>query len=370
MAVDIAVGHMFGRHIVEVVGCLKAQPVFVEFAVGSQTDALGHTVELVERLLLELIAEPCRGVARFIGPRYGMHDRQFGNRFQLLHSLGRRPELNATLGGETRQSLEELEYPRRSGLQFAEGLEVHEQVDYLFLGRCRCDPVDIFVGSHGVAVPFGVREAEGDIVAQLRVLEQQFQLRARGGAVDVVGRFPAQNMLGALGYAPFETHVVDLRSEVVAVDELGVAQNFRLDAEQGMEFLTVGLDLQAEFLRVGKRRQRVGVGLGKELYLAGLGQLLQQVDEFGHILLELIQSRSCHRDSAAESAVGSLDHAQQALGGGYVGVGSYASDDIVVGEVVEIIMVVAYVEKAVAFEAERLMYLEIKTDCFHCCRVL
>ena len=137
-----------------------------------------------------------------------------------------------------------------------------------------------------------------------------------------------------------------------------------------MEFLAVGLDLQTEFLRVGKRRQRMGVGLGKELYLAGLGQLLQQVDEFGHILLELIQSRSCHRDSAAESAVGSLDHAQQALGSGYVGVGGYASDDIVVGEVVEIIMVVAYVEKAVAFEAERLMYLEIKTDCFHCCRVL
>ena len=39
--------------------------------------------------------------------------------------------------------------------------------------------------------------------------------------------------------------------------------------------------------------------------------------------------------------------------------------DVLVEEVVEIVVVFADVEETVTFETERLMYFEIKTDCFH-----
>ena len=42
-----------------------------------------------------------------------------------------------------------------------------------------------------------------------------------------------------------------------------------------------------------------------------------------------------------------------------------AGDDFVVCEIIVIIMVVADIEETVAFQTERLMYLEIETDILH-----
>ncbi len=60
-----------------------------------------------------------------------------------------------------------------------------------------------------------------------------------------------------------------------------------------------------------------------------------------------------------------LNHVEECLCRGDVAAVSYAGHDVVVGKVVIVVVVIAYVEKAVSFETERLMYLEIKTDCFH-----
>ncbi len=40
-------------------------------------------------------------------------------------------------------------------------------------------------------------------------------------------------------------------------------------------------------------------------------------------------------------------------------------DDVVVGEIIEVVVVAADIEEAVTFQTERLMYLEVKTNCFH-----
>ena len=40
----------------------------------------------------------------------------------------------------------------------------------------------------------------------------------------------------------------------------------------------------------------------------------------------------------------------------------YASDDFVVGKIVVIVMVVTNVEESIILQAERLVYLEIKTN--------
>ena len=55
---------------------------------------------------------------------------------------------------------------------------------------------------------------------------------------------------------------------------------------------------------------------------------------------------------------------EEAFGGRYVGVARYAADYVVVGEIVVVVVVVAYIEEAVALEAKRLVNLEIKQIAF------
>ena len=95
-------------------------------------------------------------------------------------------------------------------------------------------------------------------------------------------------MLGALGEASLESHGEHLGGDVVRVDELGVAEHLGLDAEQRVEFVALGLDLLGEFLGVAEGGERVGVGGGEELDLAGVGELFEEVDELGYVLLELL----------------------------------------------------------------------------------
>ena len=50
------------------VGCLEVVPVLFEAAVLAEAYAFADGVEFLEGFVLELVAEPCRGVACFVGP--------------------------------------------------------------------------------------------------------------------------------------------------------------------------------------------------------------------------------------------------------------------------------------------------------------
>ena len=347
------------------VGSLEVPPVLLQTAVAGQAHALAGGIELVGGLALERIADPGGSVAGFVGSRDGVYDGQFADGFQLADRHRGCPEFDAAFGSEAWESFEELEDAGLGRLHGSECLEVEAQGDDLLFLGCGGDPVDILVGGERIGFPGGVAEALGDVLDELRVVEQQLQLRSRCGGVYVVGRFPAKDVLGAFGDASLEAHGQDLRGEFVAVNEFGVAQHLGLDAEQGLDLLALSLDLLFELLGVEERRQRVRVGGGGEFHAACLGQLLQQVDEFGYVYLELLQGYARHGYRAAEYALGLLDHAQQRLGGRDVALLSQTGDDVVVEEVVVVVVVIADVEEAVAFEPEGLMYLEVKIYSFH-----
>ena len=172
-------------------------------------------------------------------------------------------------------------------------------------------------------------------------------------------------MLGTLGDAALEAHGGELGSDFVAVDKLGVADYLGLYAEELMQAIAVGFYLLSKFLGVDERCERVGVCLGDKLHLAGGGELAQQVDKLGHVLLELLQGGAGDGERAAEGALGLLDHAQEGLGGGDVALGGYAGYDVVVEKVIVVVVVVADVKETVALQTVRLMYGEVETDCFH-----
>ena len=365
LRVDGTVVHVLGRHVEEVVGRLEIVPVLLEAAVVAEAHALAYAIELGKRLVLQLVAQPCRGVACLVGPRDGVNDRELAYGLELADGLGGGPELQTLLGGKAGQSLEELEDAGLAGLEVAEYLEIHEQVDDLLLGGRRGDPVDILVGGEGILVPSGVREAVRDVVRQLVVLQQYLEVGSRGCAIYIVGRLPAEDVLGTLGDDTLVSHGEDLGCQIVAIDQLGVAEHLGLLTEELLDLLVVHLDLTCKLVGIGQRGQRVGIGLGEELDATRGGEFLEEVDELGHIHLELLEGGAGDRDGTLEGALRLLDHAQQRLCGGDVRALGYTGDDVVVGEIVIVVVVVAYVEETVSLQTERLVNLKVETDCFH-----
>ena len=96
-------------------------------------------------------------------------------------------------------------------------------------------------------------------------------------------------MLCAFCYHTFESHGENLGSHFIAVDKLGVAEHFGLNAEEVMQLFVMHAHLIGKFVRISERRERMGVCFGQEFNAAGGSELLQKVNEFGNILLELFE---------------------------------------------------------------------------------
>ena len=122
------------------------------------------------------------------------------------------------------------------------------------------------------------------------------------------------------------------------------------------------LHVAHEFLCVLQARQGVCVRARQELDAAGVGQCLEFVYHLGHVELQLLDGRAAHAQGALERSVSALDHIPQSVAHRHIRILRQAGDDVVVREIIEIVVVVTYVEETVTFQPERLMYVEIKTN--------
>src|SRR5690606_4666576 len=75
----------------------------------------------------------------------------------------------------------ELEDARVGPLVLAEGLVIHEEVDKVAVAVDVVDPLGELLGREGPLAPAAVAEAEGDIVGEAVVLEQEPERLAIGG---------------------------------------------------------------------------------------------------------------------------------------------------------------------------------------------
>ena len=166
-------------------------------------------------------------------------------------------------------------------------------------------------------------------------------------------------MFGAFGEYAFVAHSQNLGGYLVAVYELGVAKHLGVNAEEDVDFVGEDAHLLGKFLGVSEGGEGAGVGDGQELHAAGVGQLFQEVNHLGHVLLKLLDGDAADGDGAFEGAVALLNHAQKCLCGRDVGALCYAGDDVVVEEIVVVVVVVANVKETVAFQAHGLMNLKV-----------
>ncbi len=344
----------------EVVGGLQTIPVLLDAAVLACEDAAHKllVIELGKCLALHGVTQPARDVALFVAPRHGVSNLYNINGLATLYQLGRSGETDATLCCADGQSLDELEDVAAQGLEHTDGTELHANVDNLLALGQTCNPVHVLVCHEGILVPTAVGEADADVVAQLVVAHQQRDAVVYGARVNIVGTLPTENVLGTLNIDALIAHVGCHAANLVAIDEVGVANHLGSNTEHLLDALCLALNLVLETLLVADGSKAVAIGLGHEVHLTGLGQLLQQVDYVGSILLQHLHSNTREREGALEGLV-LLAHLQQSVKGGHVAIVGGVTDSALVLVVVVVIVVLADVKETVALQMNRLVYLEI-----------
>ncbi len=122
------------------------------------------------------------------------------------------------------------------------------------------------------------------------------------------------------------------------------------------------LHLTDKFFRVFERVESVRESAAEEFHTSRVGELFKELDKFGHIELQLFNGCSGDRDCAFKLTVALLNHFEKSFSHGYVACLGKTRHDFVVGKIVIVVMVVAYVEESIAFQAERLVNLKIETN--------
>ena len=189
----------------------------------------------------------------------------------------------------------ELEDAGLYALVLSKGLVVHEEVHNVSLLGAFLHPANILVCRYLVLV-----KAEGYIVGQGVVAEQELELGLRFPAVNVIGALPAHDVAGAFREHGLVSQVIDHFADAVGIDELRIAEGNGLDAKQFLNLGSVLANLVTEFTLRSQGGQGVIVRLGQELHLAGGGQGTEAVNHLRGKALELVQG-------AAGDGIGNLE---------------------------------------------------------------
>ena len=372
---DIAVRPVLRAHVVEVIARGQLAPVLEDVRVARLVALLHGALEVVEVLrgaVLDRVAEPRGEIALAVGPRDPLRHVVLADRLVAVEDLRRREEVvvpAVVVVDRARQRVEELEDPRVGPLVLAEGLVVHEQVAAEAVAVDLVDPARELLGGKRPFLPAPVREAEGDVVAQAVVLEEQLD-RAVGEVafarrrVDIVRRAEAEQAVDALADDRAVLAALrHVRGELVRVDELGVAEDLRRHAEDLLHALLVEVDLRVELRAGEEERERVVARLADEFARARVDEALQRVDDIGRPQLELRERRARDRVRAAEALVMPLHEVEHHRRRGAIALVRDLAHDPLVRLVVEVERIGR--EDRVAPQPVGLVELEVEADACH-----
>ena len=93
----------------------------------------------------------------------------------------------------------------------------------------------------------------------------------------------------------------EVAGQLVAVDQFGVSEDGGGLADEVLYEFGVQVDLVFKLVAAVEKGEAVVVGLAEELDAPGLGQRLQHVDDFGAVLLELLDDGAGYGDGESES---------------------------------------------------------------------
>ena len=255
------------------------------------------------------------------------------------------------------QEPHEVENPRLLPLVLAQRFVVDEQMHGVAVARG--DPVGVLVDGEGPFPPRPFSEAERDVVAQAVVAGQEAQAGGGDGRVDVIRRAPLQHPIRSFHEHASESHRGDDRRDGIAVDELGVAEDLRADAELVLEDPGVQLDLRTKLLGIDQRAQGVVVGLAEQLDATSRHQFSEGVERLRGVRGELLDEHAGEAQRDAEPAVRAADKIGEKAARRDVALRRDTLDDAPVCGIVEIVVATADVEDPEATQPVGLMNLTI-----------
>lgn len=358
--VDGAVGEVLGAHVIGVVAGGETTPIAEQYGIVLGLHDTLELEQLLQGVGLHGVAEPGGEVAGLIGPADGVGDVELAGEAEMVGTFGGRSEIGVRGEGFGGEVGEEVEDAGVGSVMLAEGFEVHEEVADLAADAGA--HAGEFFGGEGMLGIVDVAEVEGEGVAEDVVAEEDADVverrleDERGGAVGEGGG-PAFGEDDIIFEAGGEV------GDVVGVDELGIAEGARRDAEETLKHLAVEVDLFFEFLVGIDAREGVVVGFAEELDAAGGGEGVQEVHDLGGVLFELFNGGAGDGDGEFEAAGVGADVVEQAGECGDVTAGGDFLDDLGVEGVVEVLR--GGVEDAVTPKANGLMDLKIKADGGH-----
>jgi len=133
--------------------------------------------------------------------------------------------------------VQEIKNPCILPLVFPERLVIHEQIDHVAVSVDLVNPTGEFLRSQRPFPPTSVRKAKGNVIAEPVILEQKGYVIGVGGAIKVIRRTIAENLIHALADNPAETQLLDEMGQIVVKNQLCIAEDLRPLTEKTLDSL-------------------------------------------------------------------------------------------------------------------------------------
>ncbi len=221
-------------------------------------------------------------------------------------------------------------------------------------------PIHKLIHGERVFRPVTIGKAEGDIIRQLVILQQE---------VDPFGII----FVGKQGAAPLEDAVNSLRedgskalnlihqvADSILINQLCIAEGAGLNAKLILHQLAVESHLIQKFIGIIEGCQAVIVGLSQDFHTAGIHQFLERIQGLRAIQLKLLDCRAGDGKGYLEASLMLFDQIQQQSVCGQVTLFCHLAHHLTIELVVKEVAILAYVQNAHVTQADGLVHLKVK----------
>ena len=183
--------------------------------------------------------------------------------------------------------------------------------------------------------------------------------------IQIMRTLPAQNMLSTFSQHSLEAHIGYNWTDFIWVNQTRVTEYLRRLVENLLNLYAHAFHFFTEAVFICQWRKTMWIRLAEEFTATCIVQLMQQFDNYRSMNFQLFQCYSRNRECYLECASIGSCHFNQRIQRRNIRTLNYFVDALFVGIVIIIIVVGAYLEETITFQMDDLMYLKVKTDCFH-----
>jgi len=248
---------------------------------------------------------------------------------------------------------------------FTKCLVIHKKVDDLTGNVDAMDPLGKFIRLEGILCPFRVGEAEGDVIREPVVPQEQLYFHTPCRLIDKIGTPPAHDLIRPLGENDLISHFFYDLCKFIVIDKLRIAKCYRGLTKEGTDPLFVQGDLFPEFPPGEKESKGMTRGLAEEFNTSRLGETFEAIQDIHPIFFKLIENHTAHGKGDPELTLIFFYQIEHHRICREVTFFRHLIEDLAVFLTVFVGMVTTNVKEGIVPQAIWLMNLKVKTNTGH-----